>query len=467
MGAGASSAGLAAAVQAASEHDLRNALEALGDGPTQRLRVALTADKATGLPSHGTFKNEVPWDGCIRIPEHQHTGGRVELSAFDIVSGGRAIPMVWFYEETLDPADLLSALQQTLVAYPVFGGRYASPPEFVELSNAGVPVQVRTSDQPFTKAIAHFPATTSQEAQPTFFARNTLEAYVPDKDAMDPDRFSPETPLLSVRITLFRTGGTAIGLLMLHRVGDADTQISFARNWARTHRKLSLEPVPDHDRRAVKRLAAAGAASAGVLNKPEGFGVRAVLPGQQHTPEFAGMLPNISGNQVCIVPFTKHHVDKLKEAASAELPDGEHISADDVVTAHVWQALVTMRCYQLGLASDSREITTCSRACNLRQRTEPPLGASFCGNGVTNVRTEIEVRELLTLSVSEIAQRLRASLRDLTAPGSIPGRIAWLLQVQNEGCRTVPIFDNNALTFIISSWGDHLLAGYQRSPASY
>jgi len=46
MGGAGASAGLAAAVQAASEQELQDTLGALGEGPIQRLKVAFTADKA-------------------------------------------------------------------------------------------------------------------------------------------------------------------------------------------------------------------------------------------------------------------------------------------------------------------------------------------------------------------------------------------------------------------------------------
>ena len=122
-----------------------------------------------------------------------------------------------------------------------------------------------------------------------------------------------------------------------------------------------------------------------------------------------------------------------------------------MLSARVWQALCAVRCEQLGLAADSDELTTCSRATNIRKRTEPPLGAGYCANGVTQVWSELTVRELLSMRPSAVARRLRADLQALT-PQAIAARTAWLRDAQRRGSATRQRFDAHALTFIVSSW---------------
>ena len=51
-------------------------------------------------------------------------GDAIELSPFDQANKGRAVPMTWFYQETLDVAKLLTSLKTVLASYPVFVGRY-------------------------------------------------------------------------------------------------------------------------------------------------------------------------------------------------------------------------------------------------------------------------------------------------------------------------------------------------------
>ena len=151
-------------------------------------------------------------------------------------------------------------------------------------------------------------------------------------------------------------------------------------------------------------------------------------------PAFAPVMPKISGGEVCVVPFPRTTCEALKAAAAEGLTEGSWVSSDDVVLAHVWKAMCEMRCSQLGgLPLDSQETTTCvrcapsrrlcfgcgpwshslwviprsflsRRACNIRKRTQPPLGAGYCANGVVQVFTALSVRELISSSPSAVAQ---------------------------------------------------------------
>ena len=83
--------------------------------------------------------------------------------------------------------------------------------------------------------------------------------------------------------------------------------------------------------------------------------------------------------------------------------------------------------------------------------TEPPLGSRYCGNGVTQVWTELTVKQLLSMPVEEAALRLRESLRAFRHE-TVADHARWLRERQLEGCRTVQQFDAQALTFVVSSW---------------
>mmetsp|Transcript_102075 Transcript_102075/g.284165 ORF Transcript_102075/g.284165 Transcript_102075/m.284165 type:complete len:494 (+) Transcript_102075:63-1544(+) len=434
MGA-AASVGVAEAVKAASASDLRAALAQLDPPLRAKLLAALAASGNA--------------DTCIQLLDNAATTGRLELSPFDqmLYSPAKPIPMVWFYKETLDSDALLSALKLTLKAYPVFCGRYASPPTAVELNNAGVPVEIRMahkSDIPVLEAVAHLP-TSPEATSPCFFPLSDLENFLPAKEAPG----CSDLPLLSVRITTFAAGGTAVGMLLQHGIGDADAEISFARNWSRVFRGLAMEPAPIHERCTVNQLAAGDLATG---EKPTGFKVRVIPPGEQYVPEFMGVLPKVVGTQVCIVPLPARIVKEMKEAACVELPPDQYISTDDVVTARVWRGLCAIRCAQLGLAVDSAESTTCVRAWNFRHRTDPPLGAGYCGNGVSHVWTELTVRELLAMPLSAVARHLRVSLQAHKSE-TVAARAQWLQQTQQTGCTVKIAFDQHALTFNISSWG--------------
>ena len=272
----------------------------------------------------------------MQVAADQHTGGSVELSPLDIASIGRATPMVWFFRQTLDVETLLSTLQTVLAAYPILCGRYdgKAPPAAVQLTNAGVKVHISTASAPLAEAVAHLPHEPSHTL-PSYFAKETHEPFLPAKAGIDPDPATADVPLMSIKITKFPGGGTAIGQLTQHGVCDADCQIQFFRNWSRCFRGLGLDPAPIHDRGIVNSLSM-GERPKGEL--PANFKSKAVPAAEMGPPAFAPVMPKIGGPSVVIVPFPKARLQEMVAAAKALFPDVERWSTDDVLTATVWQA---------------------------------------------------------------------------------------------------------------------------------
>ena len=395
----------------------------------------------------------------VRSPKDRPGGSKeLALSPFDFTNMGRTIPMVWFYQATLDPSVLLKALEQTLEIYPVFSGRYnTSPPTAIALINAGVPVDVcsAAAETTLADAVAHLLPRWRRTSH-SIFSRDAHEPFVPAKGTMDPDRGSPDVPVLAIRITTFPNGGgTAIGLLLQHGVADADAQIAFVRNWSRVFRGVEPEPPPIHTRSIIATLSTGAlqpASTDGRWAQPEDVVMTVTQPGEVGAPAFLGVMPKIFGPSACVAPLAKFRLAEWKAEASRGLPPGAFVSTDDVATARVWRSLCRMRIAQLELPADSGEVTRCSRAFNLRARTDPPLGAGFCANGVSQVWTALPVRDLLALPVAMVALRLRESIHACT-PDVIAARGRWLKQMQADGCKVTQAFDDKALTFIVSSWG--------------
>ena len=330
---------------------------------------------------------ERPARAVAALPASLAPSGSVELSPFDLANQGRAIPMVWFYRERLDPALLMAALRETLKSYPVLCGRYGTPPNRVSLSNHGVPVDVVHHETSLTDAVSHLHA-----GQPAIFAEDAHLPFVPDKSAMDPDRGSADAPLLAIKFTLFpdatprgsppprrppatransdtspparravgpgsasspvgrrangspaagrahasdmaagdEGGGTAIGVLVQHAVLDVDALVAFMANWSRVFRGLPVDPKPDHERLSVARLHVLD--GRGDDEPPKGFKMRVIEPGAPAAPEFQPVLASISGGRACVVPFDSSTLEQLKAAAMREVPAGSFVSTDDVLT---------------------------------------------------------------------------------------------------------------------------------------
>ena len=408
----------------------------------------------------------------VRIPSHAaFTDAKIELSPYDLSSLGRSIPMIWFYRDTLNIQKLLSSFTMILMSHPVLSGRYDGtiPPTWIALNNAGVPFEVvKEEESTVDQAIAHLPSAIPSEATATTFPAQLHAQYVPDKKGMDPDTSSARVPLLKIKITTFSQGGgggTAIGILCQHGVLDSEAMITMMCNWSNIYRGEGLNPIPNHERNAALEPAAVTTAAFdstinstndSIISTEATFVV--VQKGETYVPPFTQQMSKIMGDSkeecvaCCCVPFPQKLCTTWKEESKKVLPEGTFCSTDDLLTARTWQALTKVRCGQVDVALDDENITTTlSRAYNFRKRTDPPLGPSYCGNATTNVRTTMSVKELLSMTSYELALLLRQHLI-ATPVEMISVRATWLKEQYDNGCTVAPMTDQQALTFIISSW---------------
>ena len=395
----------------------------------------------------------------VQLPSHASHFNKIELSPYDLSSLGRSIPMLWCYSDNLDTDKLISSLTKLLLFHPVLCGRYdgTTPPKWLVCNNAGVPVRVTTwNDTNATVQVAcqHLPTTSAF----TTFPLHQHAPFVPDKQDMDPDTMSPAAPLFKVKITCFPKGGTSIGVLVQHGVLDAEAIIALMCNWSRVYRGMGLDPIPNHNRCSSLCALEKGSMTPSTDASNEWSSTstfHSVPVAEKQPPEFVGQMPTIMGNPAeCVagvVPVKQTLLSEWKEAANEHLSNGLYCSTDDILTARTWQALTTMRVGQLGIAADSAQTTTLSRAFNVRTRTAPPLGPCYFGNATTGVRTSMSVKDLLKSTPADIALRLRADINH-TTPEMIAVRATWLTEQYAKGNAVTPVYDDKALTFIVSSW---------------
>jgi len=223
--------------------------------------------------------------------------------------------------------------------------------------------------------------------------------------------------------------------------------VNFMVNWSQIYRGLNLNPVPFHDRCVI--LKQKSTTSLAESEKPKNFKVKTIPAGEKAIPEFASVMGRLMGNVVTAIPFTRKSLKKMKNVATIDLPEGEFISTDDLLTAHIWRSLIVVRKGQ-GLASYNDKVTTLIRACNFRKRLE--LDPGYAANGVGQVTTELTVGEILTMKPLDVARNLRGSLTAHTR-ADVTARTSWLKNQQDKGFQTKTEFDPDALSFVVSSWG--------------
>ena len=125
-------------------------------------------------------------------------------------------------------------------------------------------------------------------------------------------------------------------------------------------------------------------------------------------------------------------------------------ASPQVLTARVWRALVVCRLAQLGLPMSKAGTTCCLRAANVRQVLG--LSEDYAGNATTDICSELPAKELLGARVGAVAGKLRADLLATRTREKVERRGSFFRGAQKMRQRVRKRFDENCLTFIISSW---------------
>ena len=96
-------------------------------------------------------------DAVVKVREEDEDTGDVfvALAPFDISNRGRTMPMIYYYDNTLNPKLLISSLQKTLAKYPVYCGRYDEKKVNITLNNRGVPFMCSNAKGSIHEAIMH------------------------------------------------------------------------------------------------------------------------------------------------------------------------------------------------------------------------------------------------------------------------------------------------------------------------
>ncbi|GMI48648.1 hypothetical protein TrCOL_g10517 [Triparma columacea] len=383
----------------------------------------------------------------VQIPASSDKGGIMKLGTFDKSHGGRSVPLLYFYPTPLSPTALLTSLSQTLIHYPFYSGRYTPPdqsnpvpfPQSIELSNAGVPVEVVESLLTMAEATSYLSSVHSKTAH---------EPYAPSKPPMDPDKVSPEAPILSVKITTFKEGtGTCLSILFQHFVSDANGAMTFMTHWSQIHSSLPPLPTPPpplQDRDMIS------------LNPPPPLpstltNLLSSFPlSNPPVPGFMSDAPKFFGASTTCYPIPSTRCALAKKKAAQNLKEGQFVSTDDVILAHVWKAMCFVRCKQLEVDESDPRPTIIHRALNLRARSHPPPPPAFPGNLVSNVSTSLPINELLSMSATEVALKLRLSVSEMT-PDIISAVQNLHASLQSEGKKPFCVFPS-AFAFLNSSW---------------
>lgn len=153
----------------------------------------------------------------------------VICSTIDQLFKGMAVPVTFFYEEHLNISVLRESLETVLADFSIFAGRLKAVDHklLLECNNAGVQFSHQTLNGSTAQMLKEIPTVDWQQ-------------FV---DMIDPKRaIARQEPLLTVKVSHFTAGGTALGLCWHHALGDMHTFMQLMKAWSAAANGLSYEP---------------------------------------------------------------------------------------------------------------------------------------------------------------------------------------------------------------------------------
>jgi hypothetical protein len=279
-------------------------------------------------------------------------GTVVRCALTDPIAADSAVSAVFFFDQALDPSRLADGLARALDRLPVFAGRLrdtSGAPDIV-CADQGVPMTVADVDHPLHDMIG---------------AATRVESGLVDDVDTDAAR-AGEGPLLTVRISRLRGGGTALGCSWHHLVGDMNTFMLLMRSWSafvdgggqpdvtvvkdRTAFLETVLPAKDTGQPSYRLIDPAEAAEIGTaLNRA------------------------MDSSTITHLYFGDAEVGRMRELFGART--GRWLSANDVLCAHIVDTLCV-----LGEDADTRFLDF---PVNIRSRLGLP--SSIVGNLLTVV----------------------------------------------------------------------------------
>ncbi|WP_055489569.1 acyltransferase [Streptomyces sp. TP-A0356] len=321
------------------------------------------------------------------------SGARIRLGVYDLLPGTFATPRTFYYRQTLDTEALRVSLTRTLAHYPMLTGRLERDDDgglSVVCNGAGAAFSERRSDRPMP------------DYGPDHSAKSDLGSYI---QSINPFRVvGHDTPLLTVRVTHMRGGGSVLGVSINHSVVDGSGFLDFLLHWSREHRGLDHRAAPCA-RTLLDRLAD-GAAPGAEQHSAQ----YAVVSGRQKLAFLWRVNAGARRVRTITVRFAAEEVRALKETAGAQLAgSGPGVSTGDALSAHLWKVLGALR----GRSAESTErlgIVT-----GLRAALRATLPDGYWGNAVSNVTCALPAGDLRKAPLGDTVAAVRSAIADATA----------------------------------------------------
>ncbi|KAK1374422.1 acetyl-CoA-benzylalcohol acetyltransferase-like [Heracleum sosnowskyi] len=323
----------------------------------------------------------------LPTPDHPRT---CKLSIFDQLAPPAHVPLVFFYENF--PVEgkleqLVNSLSETLTRFYPLAGRFVKEGFYIDCNDDGALYVEAENDSDLSDFL--------NVAVKNVHLVNDL---VPWADVGQTT--SAPTPIVGIKVTIFKCGGIAVGTLVSHMISDGFTADKFIHDWSTSSSNLlgsiNHEVAPN-------------------FSKLANFGVPSYFPARDLSVDIKDMtMPSSKMKQSKIATKRFVFTEKSMLALKAKVNDNANANVTkptrvEVVTSTIWKALIS-----LSSTSKPRDSTLYLHL-NLRGRTgitgTPPL-ASSCGNFYLELPTRFKQgSESEGMELHNLVGSLRKSLR--------------------------------------------------------
>lgn len=435
---------------------------------------------------------------------------RVPLSVVDIHLRHEELPFGYFFQGTLGEKELEESLRFVLRDFPQLGGRICSDytsiqcatDDTVRLTFGRIDVTMKEwKSQPRGHVHQSFSNNPTREngGRPELmpiFDSLFLRSETKDFDSKVPP---VHLPLAKIRVTYFKDEWTAIGVNVLHLVGDTATCIHFVQSWGKQMRRKPYQRWgTDRSRACVSGMMTEDMADLIGIHRthhtgytmPSTFGnfLRAILSSSRFFAEHLKKPKQVPSEHVMTTTIPHEYVRlvfstellvRLKDIGNSSCQGNSDegspsfVSTNDMLTSYGW----LLKCHLS--QNNDRGL---SMVYNLRGRSD--VSAEFFGNGISHVtaselfelQSEISSAvdeglaqsDLLTRNLCDGAKSIRRALKLglIGLPESLAASRIGRPQLSSS---------NSKLSFSTTNWGqfplykirfaDHALFDFHGHPA--
>lgn len=339
------------------------------------------------------------------------TGGRLRLSALDMITGALYVDRGFYFRETLDGAALRESLAAAMRRYQPLSGRLEQD------ADGGFSVVCNDTGAVFEEVDSDLDMAAHEPGRP---GRPSLKQLMPKMPLLQ--MTGENVPMLAVRLTHTAGGGSILAVRIKHALVDARAHTTFLTHWSREHRGLSY-PEPNHDRELLDESGAQAPLAASEHSD------RFCVPSQARRGVLLARIGIVARRLTTLHSrFSAAEARALKAAAMSDLEGTDRwISTSDALTAHLWRTLGELR----DRPSEANE----TLGLLARFTSTAPgitLPEHYWGNTITTKEPGMTAGDLRSRPLGEVAYTVRESLATISEE-QVQAESAYLLAQRAAG----------------------------------